>query len=163
MYQTIGDRDYRVANAAMSRKRTRKPVRKKSTGVKSKKRSGSHGGFRIVMSIMLVVIMACLIIYNDIKITTLSKETSVLKAELESYKDENVQLKYEYEKAYSSSAVEEYAKNILNMSLVDKSQIEYIELSNEDKIETAAASEGTGFLILSEILKLFGVVVEYLN
>lgn len=163
MYQTLGDRDYRVVNAAMKRKRAGKPVRKKNAGVKSRKRSGGHGGFRIVMSIMLVVVMACLIIYNDIKITTLSKETSVLKNKLESYKNENVQLKYEYEKAYSSSAVEEYAKNILNMSLIDKSQIEYIELSNEDKIETADASEGTEFLILSEILKLFGTVVEYLN
>ena len=163
MYRTTESESYRVVNAAVSRKRKKKKTASNNKPATKRTIKNRSGNFKFAVCIVILVFMSCLIINNDAKITTLSKETATLKSELEKQKDENVRLRYEYEKVYSSSVVEEYAKNVLNMSVADKTQIEYVELANEDKIETIDSSPKTAFLIWSGILNIFNTVVEYLS
>lgn len=118
---------------------------------------------KIVFFSATIVGVLCMIIFNSMQITTLSDKTASLKKQLNSCKDENIQLKYQYDKVYSAAKVEEYAQTRLGMTIMDKNYIEYIELPGEDKVERPYSEAKGEFLVLSEIAEGIDTIVEYLN
>lgn len=133
--------------------------------VKRKSPRNSNAAFitKTIFLSSIVVGVLCMIVFNNMQITTLSDKTASLKKQLSARKDENVQLKYKYENVYSAAAVEEYAQTRLGMTIMDKNYIEYIELPGEDKVERPYSETKGEFLILSRISEGIDTIVEYLN
>jgi hypothetical protein len=102
------------------------------------------------------------IIFGNMQATELAAENSRLKTEIMDLQDNAKMLSARIERRYNLSFVEEYAKNVLGMVKIDKDYINYVELSNADKITVAKPEDNTSEL-MSGIAKSFNIVLEYLN
>lgn len=115
-----------------------------------------------------VIVGACFfavlmfIVSNYVELSTITTQTSRLKAELESLQNDEKGLKAKQEQIFNLTDVENMAKNELGMIKLDKSQICYIEMESPEKIVLASQSEDVPKIVKSAI-KNFSIVVEYLN
>ena len=75
--------------------------------------------------------------------------------------DENT-LNAKKEQIYNLPYVEEYARDVLGMVKLDKSQVEYVELSNPEVMTVRQEAEYSS-AFLSGLAKSFNVILEYLN
>ena len=101
-------------------------------------------------AIVCVVFAALLVIvFNYMKVTELTRQNADLKAQLEELESDG-------------NALEDRAKNALGMMKSDKSQLEYVDLSEGDSVEIP--EEETQYpAFLRGLIKSFNAVVEYLN
>ena len=58
--------------------------------------------------------------------------------------------------------MEDYAKNVLGMVKLDKADINYVELSLDERV-SAAVPEQQNSELLGGISRTFNIVLEYLN
>ncbi len=92
----------------------------------------------ILANTMLVIgILGCafLLVSAYSNLTVLSNQTATLTEDIAKLQGTEVALTAEVENMLNLGVVEEYAINVLEMSKVDKSQIEYVNIQNDDKIE----------------------------
>lgn len=151
---TLFEEQYSKPTAARSRKDEDKPVdsdgkrkvnrasaEKSSSDRKSKvrrlKRRKSNflriaGG--IVFGLAAVVIIAS-IIHGQVQLTELNQEIIDARSELSEKQSIYTQLEMKVDSSVTTTAVEEYAKDVLHMSKATNSQKEFIALSTGDKAE----------------------------
>ena len=117
-----------------------KPVKKsaaKRTGVKRVRRRRSNFG-RIVLGIVLglaVVVIVAAIIHGQVQLTELNQEIIDARRDLAEKQSVYTQLEMKVDASISTSAVEQYAQQMLNMNKAANSQKEFISLSEGDKAE----------------------------
>ena len=134
-----------------------KPVKKLAKAAKA----------RLVTPLRAVaaVIMAALclaMVYSNMQLTELTSEISAREATLAEMKSTTVSLTTKREEMYSTSYIEDYAQNVLGMVKLDAGQMEYVELSNPEKIEVT----GTGASVsgaVGSLVRGFTAVLEYLR
>ncbi len=96
------------------------------------KRANLHTAKIIAISLVLLVMMSALL-YGRMKADELDRQIQSKKNELSVAQSENVRLSMKLDSMISLKNVEDYAQNNLGMVKMESHQIEYIDLSGEDK------------------------------
>ena len=94
----------------------------------------------IVFGLAAVVIIAS-IIHGQVQLTELNQEIIDARAELSEKQSIYTQLEMKVDSSITTTAVEQYAKEVLNMSKATNSQKEFIALSSGDKAEVFIKTE----------------------
>ena len=132
-------------------------VRKKKPARRSRTTAIKTGFMLVVMGVI-----CCTIVYNYMRVTELSIESSKLKSELLDSQNQEVMLRAQQEKLYNLADIENYVQNELGFSQMSQDQVSYVELSNPDTVIRPEGAAGDSHL-LSGLVKSFNAVVEYLN
>lgn len=87
----------------------------------------------LVISIFLLSMLAALL-YSRLRVDELTREVNTVTSQLTEAQGENVRLSMKLDSMISLEHVEEYAENTLGMTKVEGYQMEYIDLSGDDKV-----------------------------
>ena len=111
-----------------------------------------------VFAVSLLVIAVML--YNNVILTELNDEIDYYQEQYEVLKSENRRMEVELEGKISLRNIEEKATQDLGMARMESYQVEYVDLSEGDKVTVASpAQEG----IFSRLSDAFGSFLEYLG
>lgn len=111
------------------------------------------------------------IIYAFLAVGTVSYHVQMteLKGQVEEKQTTLAQLNSEYvslnakkENSVDLNYVEDYAKNVLGLVKMDRSQEEYLELQKTDQVEVNEASSGVDKLV-SSFVKSFNAILSFLR
>jgi len=114
-----------------------------------------------IIALCLFSVLAVMIFFN-MQNAELASKNSVLKKEIVRLSDEENALNAKKEQMYNLSSVEDYAKNVLGMVKMNRADINYVELANEERISIAQPEENSSEVV-SGITRAFNIVLEYLN
>ena len=124
----------------LSRFEQHEPQRRTLKVVKNKRMAQQKRGVSPAGTICLVlsvVAIVALFIYNNVMLTEIGAQISACNAQLADLQDEATRLQATIESSTSVKAIEEIATQELGLSKLERSQVTYIDLSNEDVIEVA--------------------------
>lgn len=114
-----------------------------------------------VIAVCFFAVLITIITLN-MKTAELAAENSRLNAQKEALIAEEKSLNAKKEQMYNLEFVEDYAVNVLGMVKMDRSNITYVELSNEERVRIAEPEKNDS-AILSGISRTFNILLEYLN
>ena len=121
---------------------------------------GPYGKYTAIVCVVFAALLV--IVFNYMKVTELTRQNADLKAQLEELESDGNALDAKKEQIFNLTYVEDRAKNALGMMKSDKSQLEYVDLSEGDSVEIP--EEETQYpAFLRGLIKSFNAVVEYLN
>jgi hypothetical protein len=112
----------------------------------------------VFVSLFVMLSLACIMVGN-IKITQLSDQVTTTQKKLDTAKSVQVSLNSKLESRMSLSKVEDYAVNKLGLVKVQSYQIQYVRLTDKDKVELN--NDTSGFI--SFFRNIFDTVVEYFS
>lgn len=115
---------------------------------------------RFLTTAVFAFALAFAMIYGKVELSRLTNQQSELTAQLAQLEENNLSLESELEAKTSLVKVEDYAENVLGLTKLDKAQIEYIELENENVIEVIEKKDENVFV---SIKKWFKNVLEYIG
>lgn len=138
-----------------------------STPAKKQKAQAAQKQRRMVtplraLAVAVMAVLCVAMVYSHMQLTELTSEIGAREATLAELESTAVSLTTKREETYSTSYIEDYAQNVLGMVKVDASQMEYVELSNPEKIEVT----GTGASVsgaVGSLVRGFTAVLEYLR
>jgi cell division protein FtsL len=122
---------------------------------KQPKKNSSVG---VVISALIVTALLFIMIYGKVQVSALFTEISSEKEVVDLLESENVRMQSEIESNMSLRNVESYAENVLGLKKLDKSQIVYIQIQNEDVVQVVETEDN----IFVNIKEKFNDIVEYL-
>lgn len=102
------------------------------------------------------------IVFSYMRVTELTAQNAALKSDLETLESDAKALDARKEQIFNLTYVEDRARNALGMMKSDKSSVEYLDLSQEDRVEIPQESAKAPAFI-NGLVKSFNAVVEYLN
>lgn len=135
---------------------------KQNTKVKSKKspktaakraRGGKSNVGRIILGVVFGMMMAFVvvsIIHGQVQLTELNQEIADAKQELAEQQSVYTQLEMKVDSSISTTVVEDYAKNKLDMAKATNSQKEFVNLSDKDKAEVTLSADKNIFESIAE-------------
>lgn len=129
-------------------------------GRKSEKVKVPYIKYAVIAVCFFVALIS--IIALNMKSAELAAENSRLNAQKDELIAEEKSLNAKKEQMYNLEFVEDYAVNVLGMVKMDKSNITYVELSNEERVRIAEPEKNDS-AILSGISRTFNILLEYLN
>ena len=90
-----------------------------------------------VRALSLAVILSMIIgvIYTNSQITEITTDIATVQSEITELESEKAYLEFTLESRMSLSEIEDYAVNVLGMVKMDSTQVEYIEIESENKVE----------------------------
>ncbi len=88
-----------------------------------------------IMSIAVVVSLVIGVLYTNAEITKTANSISKVKKSITEIDSEKAYLQFTLESKMSLNEIEDYAVGVLGMVKMDSSQLEYVEIENENKIE----------------------------
>ncbi len=119
-----------------------------------------YGKYAVLFTAVFCVLGA--IVFNYMTVTELTAQNDDLKTQIATLEGEENALNAKKEQMYNLAYVEEYATSVLGMVKLDKSTLEYVDLSNEEQI-SMAQTEQESPAVFSALSRGFHAVVEYLN
>lgn len=133
------------------------PVKKsaKSGKIAKVKRRKSNFG-RIALGVILglcVMVTVAAIIHGQVQLTELNQEIIDARSDLSEKQSVYTQLEMKVDSNISTSVVEEYAKENLDMSKASNSQKEFISLSQGDKAEVTLDSHENVFEAIADLFR----------
>lgn len=108
------------------------PQQKKVIKIKNK------NAFKNVINIMSIAVIVSLIIgviWTNAEITKATNSIAVAQNAITEAESEKAYMEFTLESRMSLNEIEDYAVGILGMVKMDSSQVEYIEIENENKVE----------------------------
>ncbi|MBR4071790.1 MAG: hypothetical protein IKK26_04485 [Clostridia bacterium] len=129
-------------------------------GRKSEKAKVPYIKYAIIAVCFFASLIA--IIFLNMQSAELAAENSRLKTQMSELVDEEKSLNAKREQMYNLEYVEDYAVNVLGMVKLDKTNISYVELSNEERVRIAEPEQNDS-AVLSGISRTFNILLEYLN
>ena len=129
-------------------------------GKKSEKAKVPYIKYAIIAVCFFAALIA--IIFLNMQSAELAAENSRLKTQMSELVDEEKSLNAKREQMYNLEYVEDYAVNVLGMVKLDKTNISYVELSNEERVRIAEPEQNDS-AVLSGISRTFNILLEYLN
>lgn len=100
---------------------------------KSEMRFASLQSAKIITVSLLLLVMISALLYGRMKVDELDRQIQNTKTELSAAQSESVRLNMKLDSMISLKNVEEYAQTNLGMVKMESHQIEYIDLSGENK------------------------------
>ena len=117
----------------------------------------------VLTTFFICLFAAGAVVFSYMRYTELTDHVSQLRSENDALKTEAADLSAAYETKLNLAYIEEYARDELGMVKLDRSQYEYVELSNPEEVEILTGSNEKASDLMSGLVKSFNVVVEYLN
>ena len=124
-----------------------------------------YGKYAVILACVFAVALG--IVASYMRLAAVNLENARLRQQItELTSDENA-LNAKKEQLYNLAYVEDYARNVLGMVKLDKSQVHYVEMDSGDRMVLAEASVSgggdQGASLLDRLAKTFSTVLEYLN
>lgn len=157
--------DYEQIDARFARtEREEQPAARQKTQLKAVPTVQPRVLFRAknLMTAIVVLLVAGLMVHSYMMVTELTTEIASQRSALSELESINTALVTKQEYNMSSEAIETYATEQLGMIKLDNSQIEYVEMSNPDKVEVSNASKGIAN-VFDSLIQSFSAVLEYLH
>ena len=115
----------------------------------------------IFFAAVIVIGITSLMIVNRVALTEIGEEINAANEDLQILQSENTRLNVELEEKMSLDNIEEKAVNELGLTKMNNYQVQYLNLTQEDKIElTNPKSSGN---IFDTIAGWFDKIKEYLS
>lgn len=143
------------------RKPEKKPQIQVIKGKKAKKKSNAVPIIKAFFAAVIVIGITSLMIVNRITLTEIGEDIGDANANLGILQSENTRLNVELEGKMSLKNIEDKAKNELGLTKMNTYQVQYLSLTQGDKIEITEPKSGGG--ILSTITGWFDKIKEYLG
>ena len=119
--------------------RTPVPAQKPAISVR---RERSVHPVKIMLVAVLALLMGCSLLYSRVVITELNEEINAAVTRLDVLHAEQVRMQTELDGKMSLAAIEETAIGEYGMVKPDGSQVSYVQVSTESKLEAKAKEEG---------------------
>lgn len=131
--------------------------------IKEEKKRGNGGrAFLFVVTLAIFIAIIAFQVNSNARLNELVSQNTQLKKQNELLKSEEIQLNVELERKTNLREVERIATEEYGMVKMDKHQIEYIKLPVSDKAEILNKTEKKNG-VLSDIIKNFNIILEYLS
>lgn len=142
-----------------SRKSNSRRKRERQRMVRMRRRA-----HRMAMGLIgaIVVLIAVATVSHSAQMTELKGLVEEKQTALAQLDSEYVSLNAQKENAVDLNEVEDYAKNVLGLVKMDRSQEEYLELQKTDQVEVNEASSGVDKLV-SSFVKSFNAILSFLR
>ena len=124
----------------------------------NKKNIDKSSLFKIILLAVIAMVLLFCVIYGKVQISDMYSKVNEQKAELLTEKSENTRLKAELESYTSLRNIEDFAEE-LGLEKIDKAQIRYIEIQNEDVVEIPENNDN----LFIKLKKLFNRISEYIS
>lgn len=128
---------------------------------KNRARAIPYGKYTVVMLSVFAVLLV--IVFSYMRLSQFTCQNDKLRTSISELQSNENALSAKKEQIYNLAYVEDYAKNVLGMVKLDKSQIVYVELEQGDQMVVAKAPESRGAQFWKDIVRSFSAVLEYLN
>ncbi len=131
------------------------PVRKKQTQPQIKYKKNTHevksfSAAKSIFTALAAMIILCCMLYGKVETTKLYNEAAVLYDELNILNSENDRIKAEIESKTALNKVDEIAVEKLGLKKLDKTQIQYIDVRNEDVTKVVEKESNNVFLKIKD-------------
>lgn len=100
---------------------------------KTRRRAKNHGAVKKVVLMVLGAVICAVLIFSQVRLAELTSQIEATNKALEESQSLYTQYQMKTDSQLSPSAVEEYATKNLGMAKEEQTQMEYIELSSNDK------------------------------
>ena len=124
----------------LSRFEDREPKEKVTIRLKRGSRDAGSAPKFIAAAMLTGVLLGC-VVFSKVENTQLHNDIRTENQTIKVLQDENVRMQSEIESKSALSNVENYAENVLGLQKLDKSQIEYIKLENDNVVEIPEVKE----------------------
>ena len=128
-----------------------KKTRSRSGSKRVRKRRSNFA--RIAAGVVFGIVVAFIvvsIIHGQVQLTELNQEIADAKSQLAEQQSVYTQLEMKVDSSISTTVVEDYAKNNLNMNKATNSQKEFVQLSDTDKAEVTLSADKNIFETIAE-------------
>ena len=124
-----------------------------------------YGKYAVILACVFAVALG--IVASYMRLAAVNLENARLRQQITELKSDENALNAKKEPLYNLAYVEDYARNVLGMVKLDKSQVHYVEMDSGDRMVLAEASVSgggdQGASLLDRLAKTFSTVLEYLN
>ncbi len=131
---------------------------KRENIIVNKKNIDRSSLFKIILLAVISMVLLFCVIYGKVQISDMYTKVNIQKAELSTEKSENTRLKAELESYTSLKNIEDFAED-LGLEKIDKAQIRYIDIQNEDVVEIPEKNDN----LFVKLKKLFNRISEYIS
>ena len=150
------------------RRRVREAVSEADEAARPRPRRRPMPKARVSLSTILICVIiaaqAAVLLNNYMNITVITNQINKLNSQYEKLKNDEVQLRTQYDGRFSLSEIEQYAVNVLGMIKLDNTRIEYIELASPETIvRITPEDDGTVRSFFSNVLEWFRDFMTYLT
>ena len=124
-----------------------------------------YGKYAVILACVFAVALG--IVASYMRLAAGNLENARLRQQITELKSDENALNAKKEQLYNLAYVEDYARNVLGMVKLDKSQVHHVEMDSGDRMVLAEASVSgggeQGASLLDRLAKTFSTVLEYLN
>ncbi len=113
----------------------------------------------IVLLVLVTIVLILAVVMSYMQDFEASKELKTIKSEYSDLQTDILDMKSEIAGKTSSKIIQEYAENVLGMSAIDSSQIEYLEIQTDDVVSIPDEEEN----VFARIQTWFANMVDYLR
>lgn len=131
---------------------------KRENIIVNKKNIDKSSLFKIILLAVIAMILLFCVIYGKVQISDMYSQVNEQKAKLSTEKSENTRLTAELESYTSLKNIEDFADE-LGLEKIDKAQIRYIDIQNEDDVEIPKNDDN----LFIKLKKLFNRISEYIS
>lgn len=128
--------------------------------IKSKRQAKTVAPIKVILIVLAFLVVTVLMILSRVMIMELNAQISEKHQEITILDSEYVRLSAELEASTSMKSLESSAIDELGLTKIDGSQVEYMNLAGNDKIEVAHV--GSGFIIAQWWESLINAIKEYI-
>ena len=132
----------------------------KTPKIRVKRKSENTGSApKLIITALAAGLLLGTLIYGKVEHTAIHSEIAAQTQYVDMLASENVRMQSELEEKTALKSVESYAENILGMQKLDKSQIEYVSISNGNIVDIPENDDN----IFVRLKNSFNDFVEYLK
>ncbi len=131
------------------------PVQQQKPAISVRRERSIHPA-KILLVAVLALLMGCSLLYGRVIITELNEEINAAATQLDILNAEQVRMQTELDGKMSLKAIEETAIGEYGMVKPDGSQVSYVQVTKESKLETITKEEGFFQKIADFIQSLLG-------
>lgn len=108
--------------------------------VKTRRQTKTIAPFKIVMITIAIVVISSVMILSRVMLTELTEDANSYEKKITKLNTEYTRLEAELEAKTSIKTIAEAAESSLGLSKIDSSQIEYVNLTNNDEVKVAKST-----------------------
>jgi len=127
--------------------------------VRRKKAENTGSAPKLIVTALAAGLLLGALIYGKVENTAIHSEIAAQAQYVDMLASENVRMQSELEEKTALKSVESYAEDVLGMQKLDKSQIEYVSISNGNIVDIPENDDN----IFVRLKNSFNDFVEYLK
>lgn len=139
-------------------KRRKKTVRE----AKEEMRAAARRSFKMLAAALVLLTMFAALLYSKLRVDELDRQIQKTQLLLSAAQSESVKLNMRLDSMFSLERVEDYAKNTLGMVKIESYQIEYLDLSGQDRVNLSGGGRADGNGGEKEVTP-FSKLLEYIR